>query len=92
MIKPTGSSLIIGDTLVISEQTDVDSIIVSFGDNIASDIRKLEANKKIGTFSAFKVALTPDSSSFQYTMKLAQATVPTSHVPNHDVPLSVDKK
>ena len=34
LIKPSGSGGVIGDTLMISERTDIDSIIVSWGDNI----------------------------------------------------------
>ena len=34
LIKPSGTSDIIGDTLMISERTDIDSIIVSWGDNV----------------------------------------------------------
>ena len=34
LIKPVGTSTIIGDTLFIEEKTDLDSLAVSFGDSI----------------------------------------------------------
>ena len=34
LIKPVGTSTIIGDTLYIQERTDFDSLSVSFGDGI----------------------------------------------------------
>ena len=86
MIKPSSSSTIVGDTLVVSERTDIDSIIVSWGESIQTDDLKsgISTSKKISTFSAFYVVSTPDNPNYEYTMKLAQVTVPTSHATNID--------
>ena len=56
LIKPSGSSAgtISGDTLVISERTDIDSITVSWGDAVKSTSSfKGNTRAKISTFSAY---------------------------------------
>ena len=56
LIKPSGTGTISGDTLVVSEKTDIDSIIVSWGDSIQTrSTFKGNSNSKtkINTFSAY---------------------------------------
>ena len=96
LIKPSGTGSIVGDTLTISERTDIDSIVVSWGDSVKADKDKsgLGAKKTstTATFSAFQVVPTPENQNYEYTMKLAQVTVPASHVSSHDTLITEDKK
>ena len=61
LIKPVGSQTIVGDTLYIQEKTDLDSLVVSWGDGIKhhSKIQEINRTKKIlSQFQAWKVVET----------------------------------
>lgn len=50
----------IGDTLVVEEGTDIDSIVVSWGENVKyhqrlNEMRKPNQERTIGKFSPFKI-------------------------------------
>lgn len=55
LIKPSSSSSFVGDTLVVSELTDIDNIVVSWGDDVKSTMAKqgMASSSKVGQFTAF---------------------------------------
>ena len=63
LIKPQGQLPTIGDSIVVEEGTDIDSIVVSWGDNVKFHQKLNEINSKllnadksaVGTLQPFKV-------------------------------------
>ena len=79
MIKPTGGATsIIGDTIMIDANTDIDSIVVSWGDSIKHQhkLLALGLNSKVTqTFQAWRVVEAPETAAHDYTMKMAHIVV-----------------
>ena len=62
LVKPAGTSgQIIGDTLIVERGTDIDSIVVSWGDSVKHGLKMRgllsgsNQQKKIGSFQAWEV-------------------------------------
>ena len=73
MIKPDVSTgAVIGDTLLIQENTDIDSIVVSFGDTVKENPRifRRDGNHSVilGKFTTWKVVETPKDKTYNYKM------------------------
>ena len=56
LIKPSSANSFVGDTLVVSELTDIDNIVVSWGDAVRGTEKKyMSSSNKVGTFTAFHI-------------------------------------
>ena len=80
LIKPSSTTgPIIGDTLFVQAGTDIDSIVVSWGDSVKYNlqIREMGLQQKANRmFYAWKVAENPDKSSeYEYSMQMAHIII-----------------
>ena len=78
LVKPSASAnTIIGNTLLVQAGTDIDSIVISWGDNVKhhSRIQLTPGKQPIQTFQAWKVVETEDNSEYGYSMKMAHLAV-----------------
>ena len=80
LIKPSATSgNIIGNTLLVQGGTDIDSIVVSWGDSVKHNAKFNSlmggAKQPMHTFQAWKVVETDDNSEYNYTMKMTHLSV-----------------
>ena len=79
LVKPASTAgNIIGDTLMVQAGTDIDSIVVSWGDQVKFNkaLRKLQiSNRPMGKFQSFKVVENEKHHDYGYSLKLAHNIV-----------------
>lgn len=82
LIKPTFSQTsIIGSTLWVEANTDIDSIVTSWGDSVKYYNRMKDlglSNQALQSFQAWKVSETPENPDSGYTLKMAHIVVTQS--------------
>ena len=83
LVRPAGTyGSIIGDTLIIEKGTDIDSIVVSWGDSVKHGLKlrnmlsKVEKQAILSSFQAWRVVESTDKSSeYGYSIKMAHIVV-----------------
>ena len=84
LIKPNSNSPIIGDSLLVQANTDIDSIVVSWGDQVKLNHRVMQqfgvSVRSEGMFQSWKVVETPDNPDFGYSMKIAHNIVKNNQI------------
>ena len=84
LIKPSSANSFVGDTLVVSELTDIDNIVISWGDAVkGTDKKHMTSSNKLGQFTAFHIQPTPNQKN-KYSANIANVKVPSSKQKAHD--------